>query len=460
MSNSSAKHAPGSVGEMIMVAFPMVVSFACDTVMIFTDRLFLAKLGPESMSAAMAGGLSVYMLMSFFLGLIGYTTALVAQYLGAGQKGGCSRALTQSVLLALLAYPVILALIPAVHLMFEQSGIAPMQLSEQKKYFDILVFGAVFMLWRHALSGFFTGIGKTRIVMIAAAAAMVLNVVFNYILVFGKFGAPALGIQGAALGTVLSGACGVLILLAVYLSEKNSREFLVTQSFRFDREVMGKLWRFGYPAGIEMFSTMAAFTGMVFVFHSEGMIAAAATTVVFNWDMVTYVPLLGIEIGVTSLVGRYMGARQIEVVHRVVVSGLKLGFMYGAAMMVIFIVLPVQLVEIFRPHVPDGIFNEAVPLAVAMIKLVALYVVAQTFLIVFIGALRGAGDTRWAMIISVGIHWFILAVLFLMLKVFNTSVYAAWLALVLIFVAFTVAPYLRYRLGKWKTIRVVDPVET
>ena len=94
--SSSSQHKPGSIGEMIAVALPMVVSFACDTVMIFTDRLFLSKLGSQSMSASMAGGLSVFVLMAFFLGLIGYTTALVAQYLGAGKKDGCARSLSHN----------------------------------------------------------------------------------------------------------------------------------------------------------------------------------------------------------------------------------------------------------------------------------------------------------------------------------------------------------------------------
>lgn len=455
--SSSSQHKPGSIGEMIAVALPMVVSFACDTVMIFTDRLFLSKLGSQSMSASMAGGLSVFVLMAFFLGLIGYTTALVAQYLGAGKKDGCARSLSQAVILACAAYPFILACIPVMHFLFERSGIDAVQLSEQKKYFNIFIFGAIFSLLRHALSSFFTGIGRTRVVMGAAFIAMTINVILNYIFVFGKFGCPALGIQGAALGTVIASACGTLVLLAFYLSPKIHNEFMVSQSWGFDRAVMKKLWHFGCPGGLEFLFNLLAFTTMVFVLHSEGVIAAAATTVAFNWDMVTYIPLMGMEIGVTSLVGRYMGAQQIDVVRRVVVSGLKMGLVYGVLMIVVFASIPVHLVDIFRPDLSDGIFSQAEPLAISMVKLVAFYVMAQAVFMVFIGALRGAGDTMWAMRISVGLHWLILGILFVMLKIFHTSVYHAWLTLVLVFMAFSIAPYLRYRAGKWKSIRVVGP---
>ena len=452
-----SKHKPGSIGEMIDVALPMVVSFGCDTAMIFTDRLFLAKLGSQTMSAAMTGGLSVFMLMSFFLGLIGYTTALVAQYLGAGKKESCARSLTQAVMISLAAYPVVLALIPAAHFAFSKSGIDAVELHEQLKYFNILIFGSVFSLLRHAFSAFFTGIGRTRVVMMGAAVAMTVNMILNYIFVFGKFGCPVLGIRGAALGTVIAGACGALALLAVYLSKDISREFMVASSWGFDRKIMGKLWQYGCPGGIEMVSNLLAFTAMVFVFHSEGLVAAAATTIVFNWDMVTFIPLMGIEIGVTSLVGRYMGAQQIDVVKHVVHSGVTMGVIYGALMIAVFILMPVKLVEVFHPRIADGIFSQASPLAISMVRLVAFYVMAQALFMVFIGALRGAGDTVWAMRISVGIHWILLAVMVFLLKFWHTTVYQAWLSLVIVFMFFSASSFVRYQMGQWKNIHVIEP---
>lgn len=442
---------------MVTVALPMVVSFGCETAMIFTDRIFLSRLGSQNMSAAMAGGLSVFVLMSFFFGLISYTTALVAQYFGAGQKDRCARALTQAVIVALLAYPVMLALAPAAHWFFVKSGIDQVQLLQQSKYFNILIFGSVFNLARHTLSSFFTGIGRTRTVMAAAALAMTINIVLNYIFVFGKFGVPALGIEGAAFGTVLASVCATVFLLIKYFSISVRQEFQVTSNCVFDRRVMNKLWRYGYPGGVETVLNLVAFTAMVFVLHSEGVVAAVATTVVFNWDMVTYVPLLGIEVGVMSLVGRYMGAQDPDVVKRVVVSGLKMGLIYSILMIALFALFPLQLVEVFKPPVADGIFSQAQPLAVRMVKLVAFYVSAQAFLMVFIGALRGAGDTLWAMWISVGIQWIILTVLTVMLKMTHAPVYHAWFALVAVFMGLAVLPYLRYRTGAWKRIRVIDP---
>ena len=145
----------------------MIVSQACETVMIFTDRLFLSRLGPEYMSAAMAGGLSSFMVMTFFIGLIGYVTALAAQYLGSGQKDRCAVVLSQAVVIALAATPLVLAVRPLVHGLFGVMNLPPNQLPLQRTYFDILLLGTPMVLVRTGLAGFFSGMGRTRIVMLS-----------------------------------------------------------------------------------------------------------------------------------------------------------------------------------------------------------------------------------------------------------------------------------------------------
>ncbi|MFC1671964.1 MATE family efflux transporter, partial [Planctomycetota bacterium] len=181
-------HRPGGVRQLLHIALPMVVSQACETAMMFVDRLFLAKLGPQFMSASMGGGLTVFMFMTFFVGLIGYATPLAAQYLGAGRKEYCARAVFQAIIIAVLAYPVILLCIPAGHMIFRTFQIAPEQLAPQKEYFNIMMYSAIIWLLRHAATTFFSGIGRTRIVMASAVAAMTVNVAANYVLIFGKLG--------------------------------------------------------------------------------------------------------------------------------------------------------------------------------------------------------------------------------------------------------------------------------
>ena len=449
--------AAGGVAELLTIALPMVVSHACDTVMTFTDRLFLARLGPQPMNAAMAGGLTCFMMMTFFMGLTGYTTALVAQYLGAGRKDRCATATTQAVLVCLAAYPVILLARPLVFAAFDASGIKAGQLAMQKTYFGIVVYATVAGLLRTTLSSFFSGIGRTRIVMVAAIAAMIVNIAMNYVLIFGKLGLPAMGIRGAAYGTIIGGVFGLAVLAGAYFSGPNRRRYGIAGSLRFDRQAMGKLLRYGYPGGIEMFLNVLAFSAMVVAFHAHGPVTATAVTILFNWDMVSFVPLIGIQIGVMSLVGRYMGAGDPETAHRATISGLKCGWVYSAFILVLFAVFPGQLVAMFQPGQAEGVYDQAVPMAVYMIRLASVYVMVEAVVVVFSGALRGAGDTLWAMCISLGIHWLILPIPILMMHVLGTSPQSAWTALVFAFLLFSSLFYLRYRTGRWREIRVVQP---
>ena len=443
--------------EVIAIALPMIISHACDTIMVFTDRLFLARLKPELMNAVLGGGLTSFMMMSFFLGLVGFTTALVAQHLGAKRKKDCSLVLTQALVFSFYAYPIILVLRPVAYWLFSFMGISNQQLAPQTEYFNILIYGSIISLARVSLSSFFSGIARTRIVMLASLAAMSTNVGLDYVFIFGKLGFPALGIQGAAYATILGGIVGLVILSCAYFSKSNREEFSIDNSFRFDRMLAGKLFRFGWPTGLEMCLNIIAFNAIIMTFHSLGSVVATAATIVFNWDLVSFVPLIGVEIGVTSLVGRYMGAGSPEKAHRSVISGLKLGMIYSAFVFVFFIGFPGSLVNVFRPFQASLVFMQAVPMAVFMVRMASVYVLVEAMLCIFIGALRGAGDTVWAMRMSVTLHWMMVAVLVLLLHVLHLPAQVGWTVVVLFFLLFSGTVFLRYRQGKWRKIRMVSP---
>lgn len=446
----------GGMREMFAIAFPMVVSQTCDTVMVFTDRLFLSKLGPEQMNAAMAGGLASWVLITFFMGLIGYSTALVAQYYGAKKFEKCPIATGQSVLISFVAYPFILLFIPLANKIFGLIGFPADQLPPLKTYFSLVVFATIFGLLRTSFSSFFSGLGRTRIVMISALTAMLVNVVCNYILIFGHFGFPAMGIKGAAIGTMLGGFTGFMVLLIASVRISKELGFDPLSSLRYDKEVMKKLIHYGSPAGLEFFLNFLAFTIMVYVFQSHSPVTGTAATILFNWDMVSFVPLIGIEIGVTSLVGRYMGSHDPETAKKATYSGIKIGLIFSAFIFIAFVFFPEQLVYAFSPNEDNATFNAAVPLAVFMIQVASFYVLLEAILIAIIGTLRGAGDTHWAMRMSVSIHYVFVVILWLMLHQFNMSPREGWIAVVMIFFVFILVFYNRFRKGKWQDLKVVD----
>lgn len=445
----------GGIKELLVIALPMIISTACDGLMTFTDRMFLARLGTNEMNAAMGGGTTIQVFFFFFMGLIGYSNALVAQYFGSGDKRTSSVVLFQALLVVVVAYPVILLLKPLTFILFDFMQLSPTQLNLQLRYMNILAWGSFFSLLRFAMGCFFTGIGKPKVVMAATITALILNVLLDYMLIFGKFGCPAMGIEGAAVATVLGTVGACLVLFAGYFHRYVRIEFEVTRSFRFNWNVMKKLLYYGYPAGVEMLLSFMAFTLIILLFHSRGEVVATASTIMFSWDLMTFIPLVGIEIAVTSLVGRYMGAARPQVAHRAALSGIKMGVLFSAVVMVVFIAIPRTLVIVFSPDIPNQIFNESVDLAVNMIRIASLYVLAEAFMVALVGALRGAGDTHFTMYASVGLHWLLVLVLYISFKVFDVETLAAWSILVVAFLCFCWLLYFRFRSEKWKKINVL-----
>lgn len=446
---------PGGISDLLLIAFPMMVSTACDGVMTFTDRLFLARLGTDQMNAALGGGLTYQMLTFFFIGLTGYSTALVAQYYGARKFEKSPQAAFQALLIALLAWPVIVAVRPLVGSLFSVVDLPVNQVGFQQQYLAILAYGSIFGLLRHVLGCYFTGIGKTRIVMTSTMMAMVVNVVLDYALIFGNWGFPAMGVKGAALATISGSIVAVILLGFSYFSSWNRTRYAVMKSFRYSAKLMKKLLHFGYPAGLEMLLNFVALFVMTLMLQSQGEAAATATTIMFNWDLVSFIPLLGIEIAVTSLVGRYMGAQRPQVAHRAALSAIKTGLIYSAFILVLFVSIPEVLVRVFHPEVPSEAFQQAIPLAKNMIRIAAIYVLAQAFMVAMIGALRGAGDTFYTMLLSVSASWTFVPAVYLTLYVFHLNVFWAWFAIVMVYMVFCAFIYRRFRSGKWKKIKVI-----
>jgi multidrug resistance protein, MATE family len=449
---------PGGINMLLAIALPMIVSNAAETIMMFVDRLFLSNLGRAHLSAAMAGGLTMFMLMTFFMGIIGYVNALVAQYYGADRRDQCGLSAAQGIILAGASYPLLLLAMPLGRMLLASSGHDPLQTELEITYFSILAYGSVMGLVRAALSSFFCGIGRTRMVMVANLFGMVVNICANYILIFGHFGVPALGMRGAAYGTLIGSASGLLMMLIPYFSRPIRVEFGTFSGLRLCLPVLRKLLRFGFPSGVEFFLNMAAFNVFVLLFHSYGINAAAAITITFNWDLVAFLPMLGFNLTVMSLVGRYMGAGRPDLAERATYSGLKVASVYATTMALLFLFFPGALVGVFSRGALAAHAASVFPLAVAALRIAAFYTAADAAAIVFSGALRGAGDTRWTMWVSVGLHWVMAGASYVLIKRVHAPPLVSWGLFTLLVFILSIALYLRFRGGKWRSIQVLEPV--
>lgn len=446
---------PPTLSKLFAVALPMIASQASETVMLFVDRLFLSWLGKLHLAAAMSGGLSSFVFTALFAGVVGYTNALVAQYYGAGRKERCVETAAQGVYLSLFFVPLLLGLIPLVRLLFVAIGHTPEQVALEFGYFRILMWGGAFVLLRQALVGFFLGIGKTRVVMAANVAGMLVNVPLNYALIFGNWGAPALGMTGAAIGTIAGSVTIFVILLVAYTRHSYYCSYGNARRWAFRPDVALRLVRFGLPAGTELFLNVFAFNLFVQLMHSLGPDVAAAVTITFNYDMLAFIPMVGLGVAVTSLVGRHMGAGDPAGAQRATFLALRVGYVYASIMMTIFILGADPLVRVFAGGLEAG-DEHLLVLARSMLRLAALYTLADITQLVFAGALRGAGDTRWLMIASVVLHWLMAISAFYLARVLTVPPLRLWILFISMVMALGLTIFARFATGKWKLIRVIE----
>lgn len=438
------------------MALPMVISQGAFAIMIFTDRWFLAQLSPTHMAAALGGGVAWYFTISLFIGILAYATALVAQYLGAEEFGKCSRVVTQGVIMSIACMPLFLVFAIFGRGMFTAMGHDPAQVVEEETYYTIMTLFGSLMLARTCMSSFFSGIGKTRIVMICDVSGIFFNIPLTWMLVFGKFGLPAMGIAGAAYGSIASMVFTIGLYLAFYLARQNREKFEIAKSFAFDKGISRRYLRLGFPSGMEMFLNIAAFNLFLLMFQSYGIPEAASATIVFNWDIFSFVPLLGLNIAIMSMIGRFVGAGDMTKTNEVTSAGYILGIGYSLLLCLLFIVFRNQLVELFIFYEDQA--GEIRSLSRFMMIGLSCYVLCEGILQVAAGVLRGAGDTKWIMYASVSLHWAMLVSQFFIIKVWNYGPRVSWMAFVLMI--FCICSVFLYRLwgNKWRDQDKLDAV--
>lgn len=441
---------------LMAIALPMVVSQGAFAVMIFTDRYFMSQIDPTHMAASLGGGVAFFFSLCFFLGVLSYANALVAQYRGAGEPGKCSRVVTQGLIMSLLCQPLLMIIAYGVLQLFSEMGHEAAMLDLESRYYAILMLGSLFALWKACLSSYFAGIGRTRVVMVCDVAGLMLNIPLCWAMAFGHFGLPALGIEGAAWSTVIASVFSLALFAAYYLSQTNRSAFYVMQSFLLDMPVLRRYMRLGLPSGVELFLNVAAFNLFLLMFQSYGIAEGAAAAIVFNWDILSFVPMLGLNIGIVSLIGHSVGARSMEKTNEVISAGFVIAIAYSSMLALLYIVFRYPLVDVFAP--PQGDFTEIRTLAAFMMTGLCCYTMADAIIQVSGGVLRGAGDTQWVMYSSTALHWIMLVLQYLVIRVWEFGPRASWVVFCLMILAIALVFVLRLWSGKWRDEKALDAV--
>ncbi|MDH3993324.1 MAG: MATE family efflux transporter [Gammaproteobacteria bacterium] len=434
--------------ELARLSLPMMVSKGTFAVMIFTDRWFMSNIDATHIAATLGGGVASYFCFSLFLGIISYANPLVAQYYGAGEVAKCPRVVTQGVLMALACVPLLFLAGYFGGDAFALMGHDPAQVPLERIYFQVLMGGSLFNLLKTCLACYFVGIGRSRVVMVTDVMAVMLNIPLSWALIFGKLGLPELGIAGAALGTVVATGFAVCVFLVFYLAKEHQQQFQVAGSFRFEPGIMRRYLRLGTPAGVEGFLNTATFNLFLLMFQSYGVVEGASMAIVFNWDMLSFIPMVGLHIGVMSLIGRFVGARDMARANQVISSGFILALGYSGVLAILFLVFRVPLVEVFST--PGQDFGPIRDLASSMMIGLTTYMLADAIILIAGGALRGAGDTRWTMLMSTSLHGLMLVAQYLVIVELGYGPLVSWWVFVAMLISLALLYLWRLLGGRWR----------
>ena len=464
MKRPSSAHlwnSPGGYAEVLRVSWPLIISMGSFTMMQFMDRMFLAWYSAVSIQAALPAGILSFMFICGFMALAGYANSFVAQYFGAGDKLGCSRATAQGVWMAILSWPIILALIPIGQWILRISGHAEPVYREELTYFNILMLGSVTVTLGSAISSFFTGQGDTKTVMFVNLAGNAANLALDYAMIFGRWGFPEMGIGGAAWATVISSFVGPIIMFILYFTRKMDAEFQTRVTFRLDRRLFARMIRFGLPSAGQLFLDISSFSLFVLFTGRLGTIALASSNIALSINNVAFMPLLGLSMAASILVGQYQGRGDGETAEKAGWNCLKIGWAYMAIVGSSFIFFPQVYFKLFASRGPNSLpMDQLVSVGRFLLLMMAGWGLMDTVNLIISGALKGAGDTRFVMYYSVVMAWGFwitgeLAIIFL----FGGGIVAAWSWLMIYVILMAIGFLWRYRGGRWKKIELLEKTQ-
>jgi len=447
----------GGYSELLRIAWPLIISTGSFSLLNFCDRMFLGWYSPEAFRAAVPAGILCFTMVCGFVALAAYSNTFVAEYFGAGEYGKCSMATMQGIWLSLLAWPVILALIPLGLFFLKLSGHGPAVYEQERIYFTILMIGAVSQPVTAAISGFFSGRGDTKTVMTANVIGNVVNIVLDYVFIFGKFGLPEMGIAGAAIASVIAGWLSPGIMLAVFFSKRNHARFATRKALRWNREQMHRMIRYGGPSGIHLFLDLAAFSLFILLLGRQGEAASIASNMALSINLFALLPMIGLGIATSIMVGQYMGAGRPDWAEKAGWMALKAGMVYTIPLVATFVLFPRFYVDLFGQNDGVAASPEVFEICRQLLIILVGWGVMDAANFIISGALKGAGDTRFVMLFHNTVAWAFFATGELVLVLgFGAGPIAAWLWCLLYITIIGLGFCIRFKSGRWKTIDILE----
>lgn len=395
----------------LRLASPVILGMLGHTFVSFIDNVMVGQLGAAELAAVSLGNSFIFIAMSLGIGFSTAITPLVAEAdseknFGKG-KSVFKHGFFLCTVLGIILFLLLLLAKPLMTVMDQPDEVVDLAIP----YLDLVAFSLVPLIVFQAFKQFSDGLSLTKYPMYATLLANVLNVAINYVLIFGKFGFPQLGIVGAAVGTLVS-RFAMLFFLWWLLAKRDKSSNYVTniKFFKLSSQPLKKLINLGLPSAMQMFFEVAIFTVAIWLSGILGKNVQAANQIALNLASMTFMVAMGLSVASMIRVGNQKGLKDFVNLRRIAESIFFVGTIFAVVFALFFVVFHQYL-----PHLYVNLddvtelsdINEVIEIASTLLLAAAVFQISDSLQVIVLGALRGLQDVKIPTLITFIAYWLI-----------------------------------------------------
>jgi MATE family multidrug resistance protein len=395
----------------IKLSVPVILGMLGHTFVQFADNIMVGQLGTAELAAVSLGNSFVFIAMSLGIGFSTAITPLVAEADGANNRENAKGALKHGLLLCtflgMSLFGLILLAKPIMFLMKQPTEVVALALP----YLDIVALSLVPLIIFQAFKQFSEGLSQTKYPMYATVIANVVNIILNYLLIFGALGFPKWGIVGAAIGTLVARIIMVAYIWLLLRSKTKFRYYVTAFNFRnIERKIINKIVSLGFPSALQMFFEVAIFTAAIWLSGVLGKNPQAANQIALNLSSMTFMFGMGLGVAAMIRVGNQKGLKNFTELRRIAQSIFFLTFLLEIVFAILFLLgrnwFPTLYLDANDTlHLADN--AEVIYLSAQLLLVAAFFQISDGVQVVVLGALRGLQDVKIPTLITFIAYWLI-----------------------------------------------------
>ncbi|MDR3167219.1 MAG: MATE family efflux transporter [Treponema sp.] len=440
--------------DIVRIAWPSMVEMILTQLASMVDLMMVGQLGPEALNAVGLTTQPKFLTMTLFMAMNVGATAMVARCKGAGDPKRANLMLRQAIIMTffLSSAAALLGYIFAEQLIVLMGAADPAVISGGSIYFKIQMAGLPLLALTATATATLRGVGNSRTPMVYNLMANLINVVFNYLLIYGNFGFPRWEVAGASLATVIGQTAAFFMALISLLWGKNYIRLQIREGFMPNAGAIRSIVNIGFPAMLEqlvMRAGMIIYTRMI---AGLGVVSFATHQICMSIQAFSFMNGQAFAISATSLTGQSLGKKRIDMAQIYTTRTRRVGMGVSLVIALVSFIFGGRIVALYTSGPGSA---EIINTGAKLMMMVALIQPLQSSQFILAGSLRGAGDTKSvAAIIFVTILIVRPLIAYLFIYVFETGVIGAWVGFVVDQAMRSLFVLLRYYSGKWKSIKV------